>query len=364
MVRVAYTMEQCWHDVPGGTGVAAIEVGRRLAGMDDLDIVGVAGRHRRPPATGFEPPMTVAHLPLGGPLLYHAWLRASWPRVESVVPGASVVHATTVIPAATDLPLVATVHDLAFLRHPEFFTRNGNAVFRRSLSILRRRASLLLCSSRATIEDCRAAGFPDEMLRLVPLGVERRSITDDLRSRLRATYELPERFVLFVGTLEPRKNLERLVAAMSLIKGAPPLVVAGMKGWGDAEPPASQDVRLIGYVPHHLLPALYEASTVFALPSILEGYGLPVAEAMAHGTAVVTSRGTSTEEVAGGAAVLVDPLDVESIAVGIREAIDRRVDLVHLGAQRAAELTWDATAALTRRAYAEVTGNAPTGGPR
>lgn len=336
--------------------MAAIEVVRRLATMGDVDIVGVAGRHSRPPTPGFEPPVPVASLPIGGPWLYQAWLRASWPKVESVVPGASLVHATTVIPAATDLPLVATVHDLAFLRHPEFFTRNGNKVFRRSLEILKSRASLLLCSSRATMADCVAAGFASESLRLVPLGVERRAVTDEMRARLRATYELPDRFVLFVGTLEPRKNLERLVAAMSTIDDAPPLVVAGMKGWGDVEPPRSHDVRVIGYVPDHLLAALYEASTVFALPSILEGYGLPVAEAMAHGTAVVTSRGTSTEEVAGGAAVLVDPLDPDSIAAGIREAIDRRPELVGLGAARAAELSWEVTAELTRRAYVEVAG--------
>ena len=358
-MRVAYTLEQCWHRVPGGTAVAALEVARHLRDSGDVELIGVAGRHRTAPTKGFEPPIPLMRLPVGSPWLYQTWLRASWPKVESVVDGAALVHSTTIIPPATSLPLVATIHDLAFLHHPEFFTRNGNKVFRRSLEILRERGSLLLCSSRATMDHCVEAGFRPESLRLVPLGVDRRDITDAARERVRATYDLPREFVLFVGTLEPRKNLERLVKAMAEVKNAPPLVVAGMQGWGDIEPPTHRDVRTIGYVPHSLLPALYEASTVFAMPSVLEGYGLPVAEAMAHGTAVVTSRGTSTEEVAGGAAVLVDPLDVASIARGIEEAMSRRTELVALGSARADSLSWEETARLTAAAYRELAGMTP-----
>lgn len=336
--------------------MAALEVARRLRDSGDVELVGVAGRHRTAPTKGFEPPITLVRLPIGSPWLYQTWLRASWPKVESVVDGATLVHSTTIIPPATDLPLVTTIHDLAFLRHPEFFTRNGNKVFRRSLEILLQRGSLMLCSSRSTMDDCVAAGFRPESLRLVPLGVDRRDVTDAMRERVRATYELPRAFVLFVGTLEPRKNLERLVKAMAEVKNAPPLVVAGMQGWGDVEPLTNHDVRMIGYVPHSLLPALYEASTVFAMPSVLEGYGLPVAEAMAQGTAVVTSRGTSTEEVAGGAAVLVDPLDVASIARGIEEAMERRTELATRGRARAETLSWEETARLTVSAYRDIVG--------
>jgi glycosyltransferase involved in cell wall biosynthesis len=111
-------------------------------------------------------------------------------------------------------------------------------------------------------------------------------------------------------------------------------------------------------VPAHDLPALYEACTVFAFPSILEGYGLPVIEAMAHGAAVVTSRGTSTEEVAGGAAVLVDPLSVESIAAGVSEAMANRDQLRVGSIARAAEVTWYSSAEATVNAYREVLGTA------
>ena len=344
--------------MPGGTGIAAIEVARELALRSDVEVIGVAGRHRHPPTDGFAPPIAVNSLPIGGPLLVESWLRLGWPKVESVVDNADIVHSTTIIPPATSLPLVVTIHDLAFLRHPDFFTARGNKVFRRSLDIMLNKADMVLCSSQATLEDCVTAGFSSDRLRHVPLGVRAQTITDEDRTRVRATYDLPEQFVLFVGTLEPRKNLTRLIAALGSLRDAPPLVVVGMAGWGDEAPSTAHDVRFTGFVPAHDLPALYEACTVFAFPSILEGYGLPVIEAMAHGAAVVTSRGTSTEEVAGGAAVLVDPLSVESIAAGVSEAMANRDQLRVGSIARAAEVTWFSSVEATVNAYREVLGTA------
>ena len=352
-MRVAYTLEQCWHRVPGGTGTAALAIAGELSRTPGIELIGVAGRHRRPPTPGFEPNIPLARLPLGSPWLYETWLRFRWPLVESVVASPDVVHATTIIPPATKVPFVTTLHDVAFVRHPEFFTAHGNKVFNKSMSILREKAALVLCSSRATLDDCIANGFDTSRLRHVPLGVTAVKPTDDEVHRVRDAYSLPSEFVLFVGTMEPRKNLQRLIAAMPKARPSLPLVVVGMKGWGDQPAVTDHDVRFTGFVPTEDLAALYGACTVFAYPSVLEGFGLPILEAMAAGAPVVTSRGTSTEEVAGGAAVLVDPLDVDSIAAGITDAAFRRDELSALGHLNVSRRTWHRTAELVVQAYTE-----------
>ncbi len=347
-LRVAYTLEQCWHRVPGGTAVAALRVARELAARDDVTLYGVAGRHRSEPPDPWVPPVPVSHLPVGGPLLYDAWLRTGWPKVERATGAVDVAHATTIIPCASDAPLVCTVHDLAFVHEPEHFTKRGVRVFERSVRRLGERDALVLCSSEATAADCRAAGLG--RLRVVPLGVDAIPATADDVVRVRAAYGLPERFALFVGTVEPRKNLANLAAAVARLPHLP-LVAAGAAGWGAAAPPG--EVRFLGFVPDGDLAGLYAAAAVFCYPSLREGYGLPVLEAMAQGTPVVTSQGTATEEAAGGAAVLVDPLDVDDIARGIREALDRGDGLADAGRTRAATQTWARTAELTVAAYRE-----------
>jgi len=360
-VRVGLTLEQCWRESPGGTAVAALETAHALARREDIDVLGIVGRHRDEPAAGYEPRVPLRRLPVGGPLLVETSLRFGWPRVDGVVAGLDVVHCTTIIPFAVgpDVPLVVTVHDLAFRHHPEFFTKRGVDVFERSLAKLRDVADMLLCSSRATMHDCRDAGFDDARLRLVPLGVDVKPAHIDVRRTLRERLGLPAEFLLFVGTLEPRKNLSGLLDALTVLGAdAPPLVVAGAAGWGDEATRVrlsrSANVVMVGHVAEDDLAALYAEALVLCYPSLLEGFGLPILEAMGQATPVVTSRGTSTEEVAGGAAVLVDPHDAESIAAGIADAMSRRHELSQLGLQRARGATWDATAELTARAYRDV----------
>ena len=357
-VRVAYTLEQCWHQVPGGTASAALAVGRELLDDRDVELVGVAGRHRHPPAPQYRPPMPVRALPVARPWLYELWLVAGWPKVEGATGPVDVAHATGLVPCASIAPMVVTVHDLAFLHHPQHFSRHGARMMRRSLEVIRRRAGLVLCSSMATLGDCAGAGVAADRLRHVPLGTNAAPADPSRLERLRLEHRLPETFALFVGTLEPRKNLHRLAAAVSRIEGLP-LVVAGAEGWGDAAPRASERVRFLGFVPSADLAALYAAASVFAYPSEMEGFGLPVLEAMAQGTPVVTSAGTSTEEVAGGSAVLVDPFDVDSIEHGLRRAMDRAPELDRLGRARAATMTWAATAAATKAAYVDAVSGAP-----
>jgi glycosyltransferase involved in cell wall biosynthesis len=354
-VRVAYTLEQCWHHVPGGTAVASLRVLDELVGRDDVEVVGVAGRHRRPPVPTFRPAVAVASLPLARPWLYESWNRAEWPKVERATGRVDVCHSTIAIPAATDAPHVVTVHDVAFIHTPERFTGHGARVMTAGLDRCRA-ADLVLCPTSATGADLVSLGFDEDRIRVVPWGVDVVEPTDEERGRAQRDFALPERFVLFVGTIEPRKNLPRLAEAAARLDDPMPLVVAGAAGWGDVAVPADADVRFAGFVPHDQLASLYAQASVFAYPSLQEGFGMPILEAMAAGAPVVTSRGGATDEAAAGAAVLVDPNDVDSIAAGLGEAVERRDELVALGRERVADATWAATAEATVAAYREVAG--------
>lgn len=300
------------------------------------------------------PAIPVAQLPVAAPWLYEGWLHADWPKVERATGPIDIAHATSIIPCATDAKLIVTLHDLAFLHDPTQFTRHGVRTFQRSLELIRRRADLILCCSQATMDDCVTAGIGSERLRLVPLGVEtaRASVSDVARVRMK--YALPERYLLFVGTVEPRKNLRGLVSAVQLLDDPLPLVIAGAAGWGDTGVAASDVTRFLGFVPAGDLAALYAGATAFCYPSEREGYGLPVLEAMAQGTPVVTSLGTATEEVAGNAAVLVDPQRPEDIARGIHEAMRRHAELSVKGIARAQRRSWADSAVLTSAAYREL----------
>ena len=183
------------------------------------------------------------HLGVASPWLYHAWLTLGWPKPETLVPDADVVHATTLIPCPSTKPLVVTVHDLAFLHNPAQFTRHGVGVFRLSVKRIKQHADLVLCCSQETMDDCLRVGIGADRLRLVPLGVDPAPANADDVRRVRATYHLPERYLLFVGTVEPRKNLLGLSKALALLDEPLPLIVAGDPGWGDAAAEISGDVR-------------------------------------------------------------------------------------------------------------------------
>ncbi len=352
-LRIAYTLEQCWHRVPGGTAVAALETLDQLAARPDLELIGVAGTHTGPPPPPWAPPIEVRALPGAGARLYGSWVTLGRPRAERATGPIDVIHSTSIIPCPGSAPQVATVHDLAFVHDPGGFTRWGNFLFRRSLTLLRRSGAIVLCSSQATADDCVVAGLPADRIRVVPLGVRPSAAPSaDELVRVRKAYRLPERYVLFVGTLEPRKNLARLAAAVRLVGEGLELVAVGPTGWGDGG--AGLDaVRFLGFVPTGDLSALYGGAEVVGYPSLREGFGLPVLEAMAAGAAVVTSAGTATQEAAGGAAVLVEPTSVEDIARGLTDAMRGRDRLIAAGAQRAREMTWERTAAATHAAYEE-----------
>ena len=325
-----------------------------LTDVPGVEVIGVAGRHRHPPEPSFVPTVNMRYMSLRAPILYETWLRLGWPTVEGVTGEVDVVHCTGFVPPPSKAPLVSTLHDVAWRHRPDHFTRHGVRVFERSLAEVRRRADLVLCPSTVTMLDAERAGISVERLRLVPWGVEAFEVDETQKDAVRVAHGLPREYLLFVGTVEPRKNLGRLVEALERAECDLPLVVAGSVGWGDSGVAPSARVQFIGFVPEAQLPALYAGAAVFCYPSEREGFGMPVLEAMSYGTPVVTSIGTSTEEVAGGAAVLVDPFDVDDIARGVDEAMARRAELSVWGLRRAARRHWSETARLTVDAYREV----------
>lgn len=353
-MRVAVTVEQAWHVVPGGIAISTAELLRALRTHEDIDLVGVAAMHRRPPPAAFAPPVPIRQLPLPRRVLYETWQRLRWPVVEEATGDVDVVHDAGYVVPPSRAPLVATIHDLLFLEFPDQYTWHSRAVLRRGLELARRHARLVMCPSKATIAACRDAGFEPERLREVPWGVHLRTPDPASIDGTRRRYGLHRRFVLFCGTQEPRKNLPRVLAAFrSLDRRELELVLVGPRGWKEDlrhDPAQASDaVRWLGFVPSEDLEAIYASAAVVLYPSLGEGFGLPVLEAMAQGAPVVTSRGTATEQVAGNAALLVDPTDTDAIAAATARFLDdqdlsRRVGRV--AKQRAATYSWDRSAAL------------------
>ena len=345
-MRVAVTLEQLWHRVPGGTARATLDMVRALEADGRVDLIGVSAWHRAEPPGEWASPIPVRSLPMPRVLLYDAWQRLRHPIVERATGPVDLVHATAHVASASRAPWVATVHDLHFLHDPSHFTPRGVAVFNRFLGLVRDEAAGVLCPSQATRADCGAAGIDPQRLHLVPWATDAEPVGPGEVDRVRAAYGIDGPFVFFSGTVEPRKNLHRLIEAFGRVEPVVArLVVAGPEGWSTDLP--TEGVHRIGFVPRRDLHALYAAATVVCYPSLCEGFGLPVLEAMVQGATVVTSGSTSTAEVAGDAAILVDPLDVDDIAAGLARAIadaDLRERLGAAARVQAATFSWTRTA--------------------
>lgn len=371
--RVAITLEQCWHDVPGGTATSALQSIRALQVHTSLDLVGVSARHRHEPAPAFRPTIPVRALPLPRPLLYEAWHRLRRPAVERATGPVDVIHVTGMAMPPKSAPMVVTVHDLAFLHDPGHFTSRGVRFFHRSIELARRDADVVVCPSQATLDDCAAHGFAADRLRLVPWGLDAEPASDDEVSAVRAAFALERPYIFWNGTIEPRKNLRTLLDAFGRLSSSEgvdvDLVISGPEGWNDElaalEARAGARVRRIGFVSADQLRALHAGAVAFCFPSLREGFGLPVLEAMRQGTPVVTSRGTATAEVLGPdgeAGYLVDPLDAAAIAAALLRIVedpDRARSLGDAARRRSAQFSWAETASLLEQAYLDAIGNRP-----
>jgi glycosyltransferase involved in cell wall biosynthesis len=272
------------------------------------------------------------------------------------------------VPARWSGKLVYTVHDLSFFVLPSAHTlynaTNCAVALARAVA---RGAELVAISAATRAELCRVLEVPESAVALAPPGVDARFAPqpEAVVAALRERYLLPQGYVLFVGTREPRKNLTTLLAAHRLLpapqREAHPLVLVGGDGWGTALAlEGDSAVRTLGVVDERDLPALYTGASVLAYPSLYEGFGLPVLEAMACGTPVAVGDHTSLPEVTGDAATVVDVRDPASVAEGIalllgdRERAERQV---RAGLERARRFPWSATAQAMREIYLGLLGD-------
>ena len=273
-----------------------------------------------------------------------------------------------VLPVIAPCASVVTIHDTAFLAVPETMTRARRRYLRTQIARSVRQADQILTVSQATADDLvQAFGVPTNRITVTPLAADERfrPAAQDVLDRFRRQHGLHRPFLLSVGTREPRKNTARLVRAFARVAPtiAHELVLVGPAGWLEGEldatirdlpVPVRQRVRLTGFVPDDDLPLWYAAADVFAYPALHEGFGLPVLEAMACGTPVVTSNTSSLPEIAGDAAMCIDPTDDRALVAAIARIIGNAPlagDLHRRGLARAGEFSWDETARLTVVGY-------------
>jgi glycosyltransferase involved in cell wall biosynthesis len=297
-----------------------------------------------------DPQIELVQLGFGGPGRLTAvvrdslWYPVGLPR-RARSAGVAVLHCPTFrAPPRPRVPFVLTVHDLAVLRFPDAFNRWTRTYSRIAVPAAVRAARALIAVSEFTKRELvELLQVPPDRIRVIP-NAPGEAFTPDGEAA-------PGDYVLAVGTIEPRKNLPALAEAAR--RAELELRVVGPRGWGRVELDGA-GVRWLGEVPDAELAALYRGALCVAYPSLYEGFGLPVLEAMACGVPVVTSAGSAPEEVAAGAAVLVDPRDPEAIAAGIEQAVGRREELARLGLERAGAYSWDRVAEETVAVYREV----------
>jgi glycosyltransferase involved in cell wall biosynthesis len=309
------------------------------------------------------------------------WLNILWQRMRLPIPVQLVTgrldlfHSPDfVLPPTGRTGSMLTVHDLSFLRRPECFVRGFGEYLEGAVRRAVGRAGHILADSESTRRDLlELMGVAGARVSVVYPGVEARfqPIRDpEVRDAVRRRYDLPKRFVLSVGTIQPRKNYATLLEAFASLRavdqGEDPaselrLVIAGQRGWMCEETFAAVErlgladcVQFLGYVADPDLPALYSLASVFAFPSLYEGFGLPVLEAMACGTPVVSADNSSLPEVVGEAGLLIEAYDAEGMAAALCRVLSDgplRRQLEQRGLERSREFTWSAAAARVLELY-------------
>ncbi|MDA2926300.1 glycosyltransferase family 4 protein [Acidobacteria bacterium AH-259-G07] len=306
------------------------------------------------------------------------WMQLLAPLVLEIL-RPDVAHFTNgIAPLLKRAPTVVTLHDMTLKLFPHLHPRR-RLLTRPLVSLAARRAHAIIAVSQTARRDIlRVTGVPKARVHLIreaAAPVFRPIHDEDLLEQTRHRYNLAEKFILFVGTIEPRKNLPRLIQAYGMLRksgfSSHQLVCVGPYGWGYREVRKIIDflnlegaVRLTGYAPFEDLPSLYNLSEIFVFPSLHEGFGLPVLEAMACGTPVITARNSSLAEITGGCAEFVDAEDVESIAQALRRLAqdsERRRELAQCALKQAQQFSWQRAARETLAVYRKVSRSASLG---
>jgi glycosyltransferase involved in cell wall biosynthesis len=339
-VRIVVDVSPLSHPRTGvGNYIRGSLLGLVEAGADEvLAFAPVSARGKRAIESaldGVDVERNLPHLPAAH-ALRTAWSRLGRPPVERVVGAFDVLHFSDwMFPPQRSGVRSTMIHDLVPLHSPEWV----HARTRRMHGAKYRHAStacdVVIVNSRFTGNDVAATlGVPAERIHVAYPGVDAGFRPDGDR------LELGRPYALAVATLEPRKNLATLVDAYRRLGGDLGLAVVGAAGWGEQPALEAPGIVRLGYTPADELPQVYRGASVVVYPSLFEGFGMPVVEAMACGVPVVASSHPSLDEACGDAAVRVDPLDPEAIAAGIRTALGRRAELVPRGLEHAASFTW------------------------
>jgi glycosyltransferase involved in cell wall biosynthesis len=370
-LRVGLNVEPLFQRVPTGVGVYALALCRALAETGHAgDLVAFHAAHENTPPELEALTVERCSFGLARDRLYDVWMQDRRPPPQLVSGELDVVHSTgPAIPPPGGAALVVTVHDLAPIRFADRYPRRARALYKRAAVITASEAARVICPSRSTALDVEEFyGVERERIRVVPHGVDMADLGVHDAEQLWARRGLSEPYVLWVGTQEQRKNVVAVLDAFARIAPRHPrlsLVLHGPNGWlgdevGEGVRHRGMHGRTIvseGSLPRSELAALYTRASAFVYPSLYEGFGLPVLEAMACGTPVVTSNISALPETAGDAALLVDPLDEEALAEAIERIIEDPTladDLCRRGQKRAAGFTWADVARKTWAVYEEV----------
>lgn len=285
--------------------------------------------------------------------------------IELMTGKLNLFHANDWIQPRTSSPKVMTIHDLVIYKSPESTHPQIIAIQKQTLALAVKECVHFIVDSQATLNDCvELLGIPKEKMSVVYLAAGNeteafvgKSDAEQKKeiARVKEKYSLPEHYFFAVGTRQPRKNIDRLVLAFSSLDlKDTKLAIAGNYGWG-ADQKSNDSVSLLGFVSQEDIAPLYAGSLAFVYPSLYEGFGLPILEAMTIGTPVITSNLSSMPEAGGDAALYVDPTSVDDIGRKLLEVTQlsgvKRADLIKKGKAQAKKFSWEKTAEQTFKIY-------------